>query len=267
MISPSILPAAATSSGASVRARTAPRFSTSDTGRGSTCARQTVRQQQVVRRAQRRGRIGAPGCVHAGGVAEERRAPRLVERRPEGHPIAEPVADQRRVLGEPVRGVACRPAAPVLQFLRQIPVVQRDRGRDAGGQQGVDQPVVERQPGRVGRAAPAGLDPRPGHGQPVRVQAQLGHQPDVLGEAVVVVDGRLAGVPAVHLARGGREGVPDGRGPTVQCGGALDLVGGGGRTPHEVRREGQFRRAAQDLSFQRTLCDAVEISAPVGTSE
>ena len=37
---------------------------------------------------------------------------------------------ERGVLREPLRGVAHRPAALVLEFLRQVPVIERGGGRD-----------------------------------------------------------------------------------------------------------------------------------------
>ena len=70
-----------------------------------------VAEQQVVRGEHALGGAVVAGRVHAGGVAQERRAPRLVERRPDVHAVAERVVHVERVLGEPVGGVAVRPAA------------------------------------------------------------------------------------------------------------------------------------------------------------
>ena len=122
---------------------------------------QAVPEQQVVRGDQPGGALLAPGRVVAGGVAEERRAPRLVERRPGRHAVAEGVVHGRRVVDEPVRRVAVGPAAAVLEGLRQVPVVERQPRVDAVAEQLVDQPVVERQAPRVDRAA-VGPDAGPG---------------------------------------------------------------------------------------------------------
>ncbi len=57
--------------------------------------------------------------------------------------------DHRRVVGERLGGGPLRPAAAVLQRLRQVPVVERDERPDPGLEEAVDEPVVEVQPGRV----------------------------------------------------------------------------------------------------------------------
>jgi hypothetical protein len=62
----------------------------------------------------------------AAGVAEERRAPGLVQGGPVPDAVAQPVVHGGGVFGEPLGGVAYRPAAGVLQHLRQVPVVDRD---------------------------------------------------------------------------------------------------------------------------------------------
>ncbi|MDF9816883.1 hypothetical protein M2266_006196 [Streptomyces sp. SPB162] len=132
-----------------------------------------VGEVQVVRGPQRGGGLGAARRVHPLRVPQEGAAPRLVERRPGRYPVAEGAGDDRRVVGEPVGGLADRPAARVLQLLRQVPVVERQDGPDTPVQQLVDQRAVEVQPLLQGGAAPGGLDARPGHGQPVVGQAEF----------------------------------------------------------------------------------------------
>ena len=192
--------------------------------------RPAVAEQQVVHGGQGVGGRGAAGGVHPGAVAEERRAPRLVEGVPHGDPVAEAGGDAGGVVGEPGGGVAGGPAAAVLDGLRQVPVVERGGGPDAGGEQLVDQAVVE--------AGALRLDPGPGDREPVRGEAQLGHQAHVVAVAPEVVAGPFAGVAVVDPAGGGGEGVPDRRVPAV-C--ALDLVGGGGGAPPEPGGEAQRR--------------------------
>ena len=104
---------------------------------------EAVTEQQVVRCGQRGAGVLHPGGVPAGAVAQHRRAVRLVQGDPAPHPVAEVLLDGRRELGEPVRGVAVRPAARVLERLRKVPVVERHDGRDAPPEQLVDQPRVE----------------------------------------------------------------------------------------------------------------------------
>src|SRR5690606_33627804 len=193
-----------------------------------------VAEVEVVQRGQRRGGLGAGGGVHAGGVAEVGRAPRLVQRDPGGHAVAERLAHPVRVGGEPVGGVAVRPAARVLQLLRQVPVVEGGDGGDVPGPQPVHQPPVEVEPGLVEPVAAAGQHTRPGDGEAVGADAQLGEDVQVLFQAVVVVAGQVAGVAVGHQAGGVGEGVPDGRPAAVLVPGTLHLVGGRGRTPQEV---------------------------------
>ncbi len=140
------------------------------------------------------GRLGATRGVVPRGVAEERRAPRLVQRRPVGDPVGEAFVDGGGVVGEAQRGVTGRPAAGVLERLRQVPVVQRDPRADAGTEQLVDEPLVE--PEAVGGQRPGavGLQARPGDREAVGVETELAHQRDVLAIAVVVVGGDVAGV-------------------------------------------------------------------------
>ena len=72
------------------------------------------------------------------------------------------VDQDRRVVGEPGDDVAVRPAAGVLERLRQVPVVEREPGIDPALEQPVDQPVVEVQALGFAGPRPVGLDARPG---------------------------------------------------------------------------------------------------------
>jgi hypothetical protein len=146
-----------------------------------------------------------------------------------GDAVAEALGDDRGVVGEREGRVALRPAAPVLERLRQVPVVEGDGRGDAGLQQTVDQLVVEGQALGVHRAVAVRDDARPGDRQAVGVDAQPAHQGDVLAPAVVVVAGHVAVVAAGGLPRGVREGVPDRRRAAVLRHGPLDLVRRGGR--------------------------------------
>ena len=178
-------------------------------GRAHALHREAVAEQQVVGGSEGRHPLPAPRRVPADGVAEDRAAERLVEGDPLRHPVTERGVHDRGVVGEALRGVAQRPTPRVLEGLRQVPVVEgRDR-LDARCEQLVHQPVVERQPRRVDRPGPGGLDPGPGDREAVGVHAEVAHQGDVLPVPVVVVARDVAGV-AVHR-RAGRVavGVPD----------------------------------------------------------
>ncbi len=176
-------------------------------------------------------------CVDAERIAERGHHERLVQRDPERDTVGEAVRGQAGVVGEPVRGVAVQPAARILQRLRQVPVVQGRHRGDATGQQRVGQPVIEVEPGRAGRAGPSRLDTRPGQREPVGVDAEVGHQGDILGPAVVVISGDVAGLAVPDHAGLATERVPDGYAPAVLGYCALYLVGGCRDTPGEARRE------------------------------
>ena len=220
--------------------------------------REPMAHQQVMGGGDRTGRVDPTGSVHAGGVPEEGRAPRLVQRRPRTDPVAESIDDEVGVLGESKRRVALRPSTGVLELLRQIPVVEREPGRDASAQQLVDEPTVEVEPALVRRPAATGLHAWPRHREAVVGDAQIGHQCDVLAPPVVVVDGDVAGVAADDPARRVAVGVPDRVGPAVGVVGAFDLVRGGGRSPGEVVGEvGEFDLVDLGLGTYVEICHAL----------
>ena len=185
------------------------------------------------------GRVLPARGVRAGCVAEERRAPGLVERRPVPDPVAERAVHQRGVLGEPGGRVPRRPAAGVFQLLREVPVVQRDPRDDVVLEQLVAEPTIEVQPLLVQRPASARLHARPRDGEPIGVEPQPSHQRDVLAIAVVVVARHVAGIPAERPSESVAERVPDGGSTAVFRGRPLNLVRRGGRPPEETGWERQ----------------------------
>ncbi len=197
--------------------------------------------------------VAQPGGMLAVAVAVIGHHLRFVQRYPLGHPVTEGLRADRGELGEPLGDLTHRPAAVVLQFLGQIPVVERDHGRDAVPGKFVQQRAVVVKALGVGRAAAAGLDPRPGDREPVSRQAKRGHQRDVLPVAVVGVAGDVAGVPAANVARRVAEGIPHRRALTVQARRPLDLVGGRRRPPDEPFGEpqGAVRSSHQPLPNTR----------------
>ena len=165
-----------------------------------------------------------PGRVLAGAVAEEPRDVGLVDRHPVRHAVGEALADDRGVVREPVDGGPVQPAAVVLERLRQVPVVERDHRLDARLEQAVDEAVVEVEARRVHRPLPGRLDPRPGHRHPVPAGTEAPHQGDVLGVAVVVVGGHVAGAAVRDPSRLADERVPDAGSAAVLARRPLDLV-------------------------------------------
>ena len=193
----------------------------------------TVAEQQVVRGQHALGGAVVTRRVDARRIREERRAPRLVERGPDLHPIAERVVHVERVLGEEVRGLAVRPSASLLQRLRKVPVVQRQPRQDVGIQQLVRQPLVEVDALRVDRTA-VGAHPRPRGREAVRLEPHRLHERHVVAVQVVVVARDVAVVGVDDGARHPGVRVPDRVASSVLVCGAFDLVGGGGGSEEEV---------------------------------
>ena len=184
-------------------------------------------EQQVVGGGRGRGGVAQSGCVVAVAVAVGRDHLRLVQGDPPGDPVAERIGHQGGVFTEPFGRIAVRPPPLVLQFLRQVPVIEGGRGRDAVPGELVEQRAVIVQATLVDGAPAAGLDPRPGDGEAVGAQPEGGEQGHVLGVTVVGVAGDVAGVAAADLSWRVAEGVPHRGAPAVGGRRSLDLVGGG----------------------------------------
>ena len=78
------------------------------------------------------------------------------------------------------------------------------------------------------------LDPRPGDGEAVRVDAEVAHQPDIFVGTVVVVAGDGGGVAVLDAAGLFGKGVPAGRPAAPGREGAFDLEGRGGHSQQEA---------------------------------
>ena len=193
-----------------------------------------MRQQHVVSRGERGTLVGAPGACYAQSVAEPRDHPRLVLRDPVADAIAEPRRDDLRVLGEGLDRVAHGPAAPILQGLRQIPVIEGHVRVDSTREQLVDDAVVVVEAGLVHASGPVGEDSRPRDRETERVEAELAHQARVLAVAVVRVARDDAAAPVHDVPRAGAVPIPDALPAAVLARGALDLVRGGRRAPDEA---------------------------------
>ena len=195
---------------------------------------QAVPEQQVVGHGHRDIDVSQARRVPALEIADPGRAARLVDRDPVFDPVPEDPGHQRGVVGEPFSGLPRRPAAPVLQGLRQVPVVKRREGSDARLQQRVHEPVVEGEARPVDRPVAVRDDPRPRDREAVGIDAEVLHDPDVPGPAMVEVARDVAGVPAAGFARSVGEGVSDRRGPAVLAGRPFDLVRRGRYAPGEA---------------------------------
>ena len=224
------LPRSSSPGPASPSTRTGCMSSVIPTSRGTRLAQrpdgQAVAEQQVMGGGRRGGGVAQSGRVVAVAVAVGRDHLRLVQGDPPGDPVAERLGHQGGVFGEPFGRITTRPAPLVLQFLREVPVVEGGRGRDAVPGELVEQRAVIVQAPLVDGAPAAGLDPRPGDGEAVGAQPEGGEQGHVLGVAVIGVAGDVAGVAAADLSRRVAEGVPHRGAPAVGGRRSLDLVGG-----------------------------------------
>ncbi len=194
------------------------------------CARSSLSATRIARRP-----VAQARRMDAVGMAEERKDGRLVERHPVLDAVAQLRCEHRGVVREPARDLRVGEATTVLQRLWQVPVEQVDQWLDARGQQRVHEPLVEVEPRLVDGAGPGGQDPRPADAEPIGARAQIGHQPDVIRIAVVVVAGDVARAAIGDRAWPAGKRVPDRRAPAVLGRCSLDLVGGGGEAPGEVR--------------------------------
>src|SRR4051812_25344830 len=88
-----------------------------------------------------------PGRVDSQQLTDRGEAQRLVEDHPVLDPITESPGDDRDVLLEPIEDLAVGPAAPILERLGKVPVVERHPWLDAAGEALVHHPAVEVEPG------------------------------------------------------------------------------------------------------------------------
>ena len=107
--------------------------------------------EEVMGRGDRGSRVAPPGSVRADAVAMVRGDPRFIDGRDAPDPVAEPLRHDRGVIGERQGGGTGRPAARILERLREVPVVQGDDRLDAPLQEAVDEARVEVEAGLVHR--------------------------------------------------------------------------------------------------------------------
>ena len=112
----------------------------------------------------------------------------------------------------------------------QVPVEQRGVGGDAFARELVEQALVEIKPGRDGLALGV-ADPRPGDGEAVVLESQVGHQGHIFAHAVHMVTSDQAVAAVLDVARGLAEGIPDAGQFAAFSGSAFDLEGRGRAAP------------------------------------
>src|SRR6185437_4485271 len=107
-------------------------------------------------------------------------------------------------------------------------------GLDAGGEQRVHQPVVERESGAIDRSRSEREDAAPGNAEPIGAQAELAHELHIVWPAVIMIGGDVTRLAIRGAPRGVREAMPDARSRTVGERRTFDLIGGRGGSPEEA---------------------------------
>src|SRR5690606_26124969 len=130
-------------------------------------------EKHVVHGTGSSAQVAIAGRVNAEEMTEEGHAPGLVDGRGGLEAIAEFLADQGGIVGEPAGNIPVHPAAAILQGGRQIPMVERGVGFYAALEHAVDQAVVEVDALLVDGAGALGDEARPGEGKAIGVKAAV----------------------------------------------------------------------------------------------
>src|SRR5271156_6217850 len=117
----------------------------------------------------------------------------LVERRPVLDPVSEPLRHDAGIVGEFFGSIAIEPATPILQGLRQVPVIETKPRRNATRDQAIDQPVVEIEAAWFDVASARRQDAGPSRREAVGHKAATREQLDVVAPAVIMIAGDIAG--------------------------------------------------------------------------
>jgi hypothetical protein len=203
--------------------------------------RPAVGQEHVVGRGQRGRPVLHPRGVLAELMAQQADAPGLVVGDEAGDSVAQLAGHHRGIVHEGFGGRARGPAPFVLQGLGQVPVIERGERRDPVLEQHVHEPAVEVEAGRVHASSSLRQHARPGQGEAVGLDPEVAHQCYVVAEAVVVVAGHVPAAPVEDGAGLLAEAIPDRLAAAVDRNRTFDLVGRGGRAPHEAGREREVR--------------------------
>ena len=130
---------------------------------------------------------------------------RLVEGGETFDAIAIALRHQHGVIGKPCNAISRCPAAEVVKCLRQIPVIEAEPRLDTGGENRVDQPVVECQARLVWHAASLRKHARPGNRKTIGLYAKPLHQRDIFRITMIVIAGDVAGIVVGDLRLSARK--------------------------------------------------------------
>ena len=201
--------------------------------------RAAVGDQRVVQGTQNvHPRELQPRRLDAVTMTEADEALRLVERDPVLHAVAEMTGNDLGVLREPSRRSSIEPPALAVQVVRIIPMKEGNVRSDPGGEEPVDQLIVEFQSALVHFADARGQDARPGEAQPVCLQPELLHDRDIVAPAVVMIAGNVPGMAGEDRAVLAAEHVPDATPASTLARTAFNLIGRRGGTPYKMLRIG-----------------------------
>ena len=167
-------------------------------------------------------------CVFPGQEAKPDKALGLVKGKKVFHPVTETFRHELRIFPEPFYGLRIHPAAPLVDLIRQFPVIQRDIGLDPRLQQSVYQITVKGDSRLVYPAFPLGEHSGPVDGKAVRLYPHLLHHRNIFPVPLIMVTRGIPRVTAEYPPFLLREHIPYVHPLTVLTGRAFDLICTGG---------------------------------------
>ncbi|MNV55818.1 hypothetical protein D3C71_1480680 [compost metagenome] len=100
-------------------------------------------------------------------------------------------------------------------------------------QQGINKGIVKFQAFEINLAASLWINPGPGNGEAVRLDAKLLHQCDIFAETVIAVTGDIPVIHIQHFPGNAAERIPDGQASAILLISAFNLIGCRCRSPDE----------------------------------
>ncbi len=176
--------------------------------------------------------------VDAGAITEIHESSAFVDCEDRFDAIAQAIRDVACVIAERPRRFTGLPSAdPVLERLRQIPMIERRERFDIVIEKFVDQAVVEVETFGVRRTGSFRKYPRPGDRETIGLDPQFPDQADVFLVSMVVIVGAVRVAVILDLAGRVGERIPDRAAPAVLIDRALDLIRGSCGAPKKPFRE------------------------------
>src|SRR5262245_7819201 len=173
--------------------------------------------------------------MNAGAVTQLDERTKLVDGKEVLHAIREMFSRIAGVIAKRFRRVARLPTATiVLQWLRQIPVIQSGKGLDSVGQKFINESIVEIKTFGVRCARTLREDARPGDRKAVRLHAQRLHELHIFLVPVIVIICDVAGSVVDCRSRRLGKSVPDRRTTSIFIYRTFNLIGSGRRPPQET---------------------------------